>query len=113
MTLKPEFLNKKRECLEARLLQTQRETEEYKINVNERRLLLLRQEMELEQARVRLSEVNQGRISSALRRLDSNEYGICVCCHLEIAPERLDALPETPFCTSCSETKETEAQTNS
>lgn len=112
MTLEPEFLNKKRECLKARLFQTQKETEERRIAVKKSRVLLLREEMELEQAMLTLSELNSTHISSALRRLDSNQYGICVCCHQEIALERLNALPETPFCTTCSETNEATTKTH-
>ena len=37
-------------------------------------------------------------IEAALRRVDEGEYGYCVVCGNEIAAERLDVLPATPFC---------------
>ncbi len=42
------------------------------------------------------------RIKAALKRMDDGEYGICVKCGDEIAGERLDLLPATPFCHSCA-----------
>jgi RNA polymerase-binding transcription factor DksA len=41
-------------------------------------------------------------IEAALARLASGEYGFCARCGAEIAPERLDALPWTPFCRNCA-----------
>jgi RNA polymerase-binding transcription factor DksA len=41
-------------------------------------------------------------IEAALARLDSGDYGFCARCGAEIAPERLDALPWTPFCRNCA-----------
>lgn len=41
-------------------------------------------------------------IEAALARIDSGEYGHCVKCGDEIAPERLDLLPSTPFCRRCA-----------
>lgn len=37
-------------------------------------------------------------IEAALVRMDEGEYGYCVHCGEEIAAERLDLLPATPFC---------------
>lgn len=42
------------------------------------------------------------RIDAALARMDSGEYGVCVRCGAEIAPARLDLLPDTPFCAACA-----------
>lgn len=42
------------------------------------------------------------RIHAALGRLDAGDYGICVTCGADIAEERLDLLPYTPFCRSCA-----------
>lgn len=42
------------------------------------------------------------RIDAALERYAAGEYGICVKCGDDIAPERLDAVPETPFCATCA-----------
>lgn len=42
------------------------------------------------------------RIRAALDRIRRGEYGYCVDCGTEIAPERLDLLPATPFCAACA-----------
>lgn len=42
------------------------------------------------------------RIRAALDRIRRGEYGFCVDCGTEIAPERLDLLPATPFCAACA-----------
>lgn len=41
-------------------------------------------------------------IEAALARIDEGEYGFCVSCGAEIAEERLDLLPATPFCRNCA-----------
>ncbi len=41
-------------------------------------------------------------IDAAEQRLDAGRYGICVTCGLEIAVERLAALPATASCTRCA-----------
>lgn len=42
------------------------------------------------------------RIRAALGRIEAGEYGFCMRCGTEISPERLDILPETPFCKACA-----------
>lgn len=42
------------------------------------------------------------RINAALARHETGEYGFCVKCGEEIAPARLEAVPETPFCATCA-----------
>lgn len=42
-------------------------------------------------------------IEAALQRIEDDEYGYCVRCGAEIAPERLDVLPHTPFCRDCAQ----------
>jgi RNA polymerase-binding transcription factor DksA len=42
------------------------------------------------------------RIRAALQRLREGEYGFCVKCGAEIASDRLDVVPETPFCAPCA-----------
>ena len=49
----------------------------------------------------RLSEDDRRRleqIDAARTRLDENSYGRCLVCGRTIEPERLAALPETPYC---------------
>lgn len=42
------------------------------------------------------------RIDAALGRIAEGEYGFCTKCGAEISPERLDAVPYTPFCRNCA-----------
>jgi len=46
------------------------------------------------------------RLSSALDRVDSGEYGTCVECGAEIAPARISAMPEVETCVPCQENLE-------
>jgi DnaK suppressor protein len=50
-------------------------------------------------------------IDDALARLADGSYGICESCGLEIAEERLDALPFTRMCSDCQQDQEREART--
>jgi DnaK suppressor protein len=43
------------------------------------------------------------RLKSALRVVDSSEYGLCAECDEEIAFERLKLLPESTYCVDCLE----------
>lgn len=42
------------------------------------------------------------RIDAALARVDAGDYGVCVKCGADIAEERLDIVPFTPFCSACA-----------
>lgn len=42
------------------------------------------------------------RIDAALARVEDGSYGICVKCGEDIAPARLEALPDTPHCVNCA-----------
>jgi RNA polymerase-binding transcription factor DksA len=53
---------------------------------------------ELDLARQTMFEARLGLIDEALRRLERGDYGTCVVCGKQIPPERLDLVPETPFC---------------
>jgi RNA polymerase-binding transcription factor DksA len=41
-------------------------------------------------------------IDGALARLDAGTYGQCESCGLPIAPERLEVIPQTRLCVTCS-----------
>lgn len=41
-------------------------------------------------------------IRAALERIEEGEYGYCTQCGEEISRERLDLLPQTPFCAACA-----------
>ena len=49
-------------------------------------------------------------IDDALERLDEGTYGICEACGLEIAEERLEALPFSRLCRDCQQDQEREAK---
>jgi DnaK suppressor protein len=49
-------------------------------------------------------------IDDALDRLDEGSYGMCESCGLEIAEERLQALPFTRLCRDCQQEQEKEAK---
>jgi RNA polymerase-binding transcription factor DksA len=40
---------------------------------------------------------------AALRRIDAGNYGVCEICGVDIAQERLDALPDARTCVQCSD----------
>jgi len=46
------------------------------------------------------------RISTALRRIESDEYGYCLKCDEEIAIRRLEIDPAAPLCITCAEKME-------
>lgn len=50
----------------------------------------------------RLNHLEVQQIDAALKRIEEGEYGYCVKCGDEIAEERLDLLPQTPFCARCA-----------
>jgi RNA polymerase-binding transcription factor DksA len=58
---------------------------------------------ELDLARQTMFEARIGLIEEALRRLERGEYGKCVICGKDIPEERLDLVPETPFCVEDAE----------
>ena len=53
---------------------------------------------ELDLATEVLFEARLGQVDDALRRLDEGSYGICAACGKPIPAERLELVPETPYC---------------
>lgn len=49
-------------------------------------------------------------IDDALGRIDDGSYGVCESCGLEIAEERLQAMPFTRLCRDCQQDQEREAK---
>ena len=49
---------------------------------------------------VELAELKQ--INAALKRVEDGTYGVCVTCGEDIAPERLEIVPQTPKCRNCA-----------
>lgn len=56
----------------------------------------------LDQAYARRSAQRLNAIDAALQRVQLGQYGTCVNCGREIPEGRLEALPETPYCTDCA-----------
>lgn len=48
-------------------------------------------------------DIRLQQIEAALGRLESGAYGVCAHCKEPIAIQRLEALPEAPFCMDCQE----------
>lgn len=48
------------------------------------------------------AESEIARIDAALQRIADGEYGYCAKCGARIEEERLDLMPETPFCRACA-----------
>jgi len=51
----------------------------------------------LDDSRITLTD-----IEAAEQRLDDGLYGTCTACGVQIAGDRLDALPATPTCVECA-----------
>jgi DnaK suppressor protein len=49
-------------------------------------------------------------IDDALERMEEGTYGVCDACGLEIAEERLTAMPFTRLCRDCQQEQEREAR---
>ena len=64
---------------------------------------------ELDVARQALFEGRISLIDEALTRLDRGEYGRCVVCGREIPEERLELVPETPYCVEDAEREQQNA----
>jgi RNA polymerase-binding transcription factor DksA len=58
---------------------------------------------ELDVARQTMFEARLGLIDEALERLARGKYGRCVICGREIPAERLELVPETPYCVEDAE----------
>jgi len=53
---------------------------------------------ELDMTRQRMLDARVARIREALGRMSKGTYGTCVLCGAAIPRERLEALPDTPYC---------------
>lgn len=74
------------------------------IEIGDRSVLVLGQDVELERMEMKRRELRQ--IDDALRRLDQDVYGTCEDCDLEIAEERLEAVPFATRCVDCERRRE-------
>ena len=53
-------------------------------------------------------EIRRCQVDVALAAFEAGTYGVCRYCKQPINFERLEALPESPFCIECQESFETE-----
>ena len=67
-------------------------------------------EAELDLARQMMFEARMALINEALKRLDRGKYGRCVVCGKHIPDERLELVPETPYCVEDAEREQARAQ---
>lgn len=61
------------------------------------------QEQEIYEHTLREAESRVKKLMSALQRVDTKEYGVCVECDEEIVIGRLLLLPESKYCVTCKE----------
>jgi RNA polymerase-binding transcription factor DksA len=67
-------------------------------------------ERELDLSRVVMFEARLKQIDDALARLKQGGYGICIVCGQRIPDERLEAIPDTPFCVKDAQREQARAQ---
>lgn len=48
------------------------------------------------------AQVALARVEAALKRFETGDYGVCLRCGEDIAPERLAAVPEAALCRRCA-----------
>jgi RNA polymerase-binding transcription factor DksA len=65
---------------------------------------------ELDLARQAMFESRIALIDEALGRLERGEYGRCIVCGKQIPEERLELVPETPYCVEDAEREQARAQ---
>jgi DnaK suppressor protein len=51
-------------------------------------------------------DIRRQQIEAALAAIEAGSYGSCRHCHGPISLQRLEALPEAPFCVECQESFE-------
>ena len=51
---------------------------------------------------VRRRNIKMQRIDAALKRIDKDEFGLCIKCEEEINPRRLEVDPAAPLCIDCA-----------
>jgi len=87
--------------LEARLVRVEGELDSH----TSRDLEDLATERESDEVLEELGQAGQqelAMIRAALARIEAGDFGVCTKCGAEIAQERLDILPATPFCRDCA-----------
>jgi len=101
------FQTLKRE-LDERLGEDASGTQDEKIEIGDRSVLVLGEDVELERLGMKRRELRQ--IDEALGRLGRGDYGLCEDCGTDIAEERLEILPFATRCVECERKREVEAK---
>jgi DnaK suppressor protein len=99
------FLTLRRELGE-RLEEDALGTQDEKIEIGDRSVSVLGQDVELERLEMKRRELR--RIDEVLERLDFGGYGVCEDCDAEIAEERLEIVPFATRCVECERRREVE-----
>jgi len=81
-------------------------SQDEKIEIGDRSVAVLGQDVELERLAMKRKELR--RIDDALARLDQGAYGLCEDCDADIAEERLSILPFATRCVDCERRREVE-----
>lgn len=66
---------------------------------------------ELDVSREAMFEARVAQIDDAFRRLEDGTYGTCVVCGTEIPAERLEILPDTPYCVADATREQRDVET--
>jgi DnaK suppressor protein len=90
--------------LEERLHEAQESNEAPSINPAVGRLSFIdaHQQHQMDLHAQRKMAAQLASVRAALQRVNDGTYGVCLKCGVEIAPERLEYLPDTPNCTPCN-----------
>ena len=64
------------------------------------------QQQQMAKASARLTDQERRRIETALKRIDTEEYGYCILCDEDIAVKRLEFDPSLLTCISCGQNAE-------
>lgn len=64
------------------------------------------QQQAMSQASDRLMDIERQRIKTALKRIESEEYGYCILCDEDIAIKRLEFDPSILTCITCAQEAE-------
>ena len=106
MTKRAEIFVALRRELGERLEEDALTSQDEKIEIGDRSVAVLSQDVELERLAMKRRELR--RIDNALGRLDQGAYGLCEDCDAEIAEERLSILPFATRCVDCERKHEVE-----
>jgi DnaK suppressor protein len=83
-------------------------SQDEKIEIGDRSVLLLGEDVELERLAMKRRELRQ--VDEALGRLGRGDYGLCEDCDAEIAEERLEIQPFATRCVDCERKREVDAK---